>query len=96
MKIGRILSVEQLKSIHNKDKRKNNMGEKTFACTSNPLFFATVNGEKVVSNEWFVNKNDELIYDIKKNKWVNMGMYERNESSVTNDIYYFEEVTDNV
>lgn len=92
MKIGRILSVEQLKSIHNQDKRKNNMGEKAFACISNPLFFATVNGEKVVSNEWFVNKNDELIYDIKKNKWVNMGMYERNESSVTNDIYYFKEV----
>lgn len=91
MKVGRILSVEQLKSIHNQDKRKNNMGEKAFACTSNPLFFVTLDGEKVVTNEWFVNKNDELIYDIKKNKWVNMGMYERNESNVTNDIYYFEE-----
>lgn len=90
MNIERILSIVQLKSIHNQDKRKKNMGEKVFACTSNPLFFTTLDGEKVVTNEWFVNENNELIYDIKKNKWVNMGMYEKNESNVTNDIYYFE------
>lgn len=92
MKIERITNVPLLKSIHNPDKRKNNMGEKAFACTSNPLFFTTKNGEKIVTDEWFVNKNNELIYDIKKNKWVNMHMYEKNESTVTNDIYYFKEV----
>ncbi|MGL4695208.1 hypothetical protein [Enterococcus larvae] len=43
-----------------------------------------------MTNEWFVNHNNELIYDIKKNKWVNMDMYSRGESTVTDRIYYLE------
>ncbi|EJE1215418.1 hypothetical protein M4H13_002066 [Listeria monocytogenes] len=67
------------------------MGEKAFACTTNPLFFIAKNGEKVVTNEWFVNSTEnELIFDIKRNKWVNMEMYEDGISTVTDDIYYFE------
>ncbi|EJA1996771.1 hypothetical protein MWN86_002806 [Listeria monocytogenes] len=67
------------------------MGEKAFACTTNPLFFIAKNGEKVVTNEWFVNSTEnELIFDIKRNRWVNMEMYEDGISTVTDDIYYFE------
>lgn len=91
MMIMRVPSTGWLKWIHNPDKRKYNMGEKAFACTTNPLFFVTKQGEKVVTNEWFVNCNNELIYDIPKNKWVNMGMYTEGKSTVTDDIYYFEE-----
>lgn len=90
MVIGRISNVKQLKEKHSKDKRKYNLGEKAFACTSNPLFFETLKGDKVATNEWFVNNNNELIYDIKNNKWVNMDMYENGESTVTKNIYYFE------
>ncbi|EJB6196000.1 TPA: hypothetical protein ACVTGJ_002854 [Listeria monocytogenes] len=33
---------------------------------------------------------NELIFDIKRNRWVNMKMYEDGISTVTDDIYYFE------
>ncbi|MDT2824845.1 hypothetical protein [Vagococcus lutrae] len=87
--IERVESVEELRRMHSNDKKKYNTGENAFACTSNPLFFVTKQGEKIVTNEWFVNRNGELIYNIPKNKWVNMKMYENNESTVTNAIYYF-------
>lgn len=90
--IMRVPDTNWLKSIHNPDKRKNNMGEKAFACTTNPLFFITKQGEKIATNEWFVNYNNELIYDIPKNKWVNMRMYTDGTSTVTDDIYYFEDL----
>lgn len=92
MVIGRISNVKQLKEKHSKDKRKYNLGEKAFACTSNPLFLVTLEGEKIASNEWFININNELIYDIKNNKWINMEMYEKGESTVTKGIYYFENI----
>ncbi|HDU7471750.1 TPA: hypothetical protein RF440_003083 [Listeria monocytogenes] len=89
--IKRIKDLNHLKSIHTNDKRKYKMGEKAFACTTNPLFFIAKNGEKVVTNEWFVNSTEnELIFDIKRNRWVNMEMYEDGISTVTDDIYYFE------
>ncbi|HAA5590964.1 TPA: hypothetical protein REG82_002893 [Listeria monocytogenes] len=89
--IKRIKDLNHLKSIHTNDKRKYKMGEKAFACTTNPLFFIAKNGEKVVTNEWFVNSTkNELIFDIKRNRWVNMEMYEDGISTVTDDIYYFE------
>jgi len=91
MNIARVLNTEHLRSIHHPDKPKNNMGERAYACISNPLFFVTLDGEKITTNEWFVNLNGELIYNIKKNKWVNMAMYEKNESYITKDIYYFQE-----
>lgn len=91
--IKRVESLNELRDIHTNDKRKYNTGENAFACTSNPLFFITKQGEKVVTNEWFVNHNGELIYDIKMNKWVNMEMYENNESTVTDAIYYFKEAS---
>ncbi|EFR97185.1 Uncharacterised protein [Listeria ivanovii subsp. londoniensis] len=37
--IKRIKDLKDLKSIHTNDKRKYKMGEKAFACTTNPLFF---------------------------------------------------------
>ncbi|EGI1283587.1 hypothetical protein IF519_000951 [Listeria monocytogenes] len=89
--IKRIKDLNHLKSIHTNDKRKYKMGEKAFACTTNPLFFIAKSGEKVVTNEWFVNSTEnELIFDIKRNRWVNMEMYEDGISTVTDDIYYFE------
>ncbi|MBC6123111.1 hypothetical protein [Listeria seeligeri] len=93
--IKRIKDLNHLKSIHTNDRRKYNMGEKAFACTTNPLFFIAKNGEKVVTNEWFINRNNELVFDIKRNRWVNMNLYEETRgdcaSIVTDAIYYFED-----
>lgn len=88
--IKRVGSLQELKNIHNDDKKKFTLnGVNFFACTTNPLIFITKEGEKIVTNEWLVNNGGELIYNIKKNKWVNMKMYESDISTVTNDIYYF-------
>lgn len=88
--IKRIINTEHLRSIYTADRPKNNCDDivdgkrvRAHACTSNPLVFMNKEGKKIMTNEWFVNHNNELIYDIKKNKWVNMDMYSRGESTVT-------------
>ncbi|WP_086348512.1 hypothetical protein [Candidatus Enterococcus clewellii] len=95
--IKRIRDIEHLRLIYTADKPKNNCGDvidgklvRAFACTSSPLMFLDKEGRKIVTNEWFVNHNNELIYDIKKNNWVNMDMYSDNKSTVTDNIYYLE------
>lgn len=37
-----------------------------------------------VSNEWFINSHNELIYEEKSNKYFNLEMFENNESVVKN------------
>ena len=39
-----------------------------------------------VSNLWFINGNNELIYDIKKNIYINLNVYDTNES-LTKDVF---------
>lgn len=92
--IKRVESLQELKNIHNDDKKKFTLnGINFFACTTNPLIFITKEGEKIVTNEWFVNSGGELIYNIKRNRWINMDMYENGKSYVTDDIYYLQEAS---
>ncbi|WP_086350168.1 hypothetical protein [Candidatus Enterococcus clewellii] len=95
--IQRIRDAEHLRSIYTADKAKNNCGDvvdgklvRAFACTSNPLMFMDKEGRKIVTNEWFVNYKDELIFNIKKNYWINMKLYVTGESAITDRIYYLE------
>lgn len=39
-----------------------------------------------VSNLWFINGNNELIYDIKENIYINLNLYDTNES-LTKDVF---------
>ena len=39
-----------------------------------------------VSNLWFINGNNELIYDIKENMYINLNLYDTNES-LTKDVF---------
>lgn len=92
--IKRIESLQELKNIHSDDKKKFSVnGVNFFACTTNPLIFMTKEGERIVTNEWLVNSGGELIYNIKKNRWVNMKMYEDGKSYVTDAIYYLQEAS---
>jgi hypothetical protein len=42
-----------------------------------------------VSNEWFINNHNELIYEEKTNKYFNLEMFENDESIVKN-VYILE------
>ena len=42
-----------------------------------------------VSNEWFINSHNELIYEEKTNKYFNLEMFENDESVVKN-VYILE------
>lgn len=39
-----------------------------------------------VSNLWFINENNNLVYDIKENIYVDLNLYDKNES-ITKDIF---------
>ena len=39
-----------------------------------------------VSNLWFINENNELIYDINENIYINLNLYDKKES-LTKDIF---------
>ena len=42
-----------------------------------------------VSKEWFINNNNELIYEEKSNRYFNLELFEKNESVVKN-VYILE------
>lgn len=42
-----------------------------------------------VSNEWFINNHNELIYEEKNNRYFNLEMFKKNESAVKN-VYILE------
>ena len=44
-----------------------------------------------VSNEWFINSHNELIYEEKTNKYFKLEMFENNESAVKN-VYILEKL----
>lgn len=44
-----------------------------------------------VSNEWFINSHNELIYEEKDNKYFNLEMFENDESIVKN-VYILEKL----
>lgn len=39
-----------------------------------------------VSNLWFINGNNELIYDMKENIYINLNLYDKKES-LTKDVF---------
>lgn len=59
---------------------------KAHACVT-PLIIV-IGDKKIVTNEWFITQvNNELIYDIENNNWVNMDMFNEGDS-VCQEIYY--------
>lgn len=49
------------------------------------------NEDFFVSEEWFINNHNELIYEEKTNKYFNLEMFENNESTVKN-VYILEKL----
>ena len=47
------------------------------------------NEDFFVSKEWFMNDNNELIYEEKSNRYFNLELFEKNESVVKN-VYILE------
>lgn len=47
------------------------------------------NEDFFVSKEWFINNNNEIIYEEKNNRYFNLEMFENNESVVKN-VYILE------
>lgn len=47
------------------------------------------NEDFFVSKEWFMNDNNELIYEEKSNRYFNLELFEKNESIVKN-VYILE------
>lgn len=52
-----------------------------YYCKEPIVIFNKVYGLQV-SNLWFINKNNELIYDIKKNIYINLNLYDKKKSLI--------------
>lgn len=86
MKITEIKNSKQLLDSYTEDKKTKAVDlmegvglVKRMACTK--LLVLERDGKIITSNKWFVTwKENELIYDIKNNDWVNMDMFDRGES----------------
>ena len=56
------------------------------ACTK--MILLNIDGKPVVTDEWFITYGEnELIYHIQDNRWVNLNMFDDNTSYCT-EIYY--------
>ena len=84
------VNSEYLKNLYkNSNKIKNSRKYKNikYYCTE-PIIVERAK-EVYVSKEWFINSHDELIYITEKNRYFNLGMYNNNESFVS-DVYIIE------
>lgn len=86
MKVTSIKTAQQLIDAHTKDRKTakkgflNGVGLVNYhACTKTLVIER--DGKTIASNKWFITyEENELIYDIKGNNWVNLNMFENGES----------------
>ncbi|MCH4175906.1 MAG: hypothetical protein LKF43_00265 [Streptococcaceae bacterium] len=85
MKITEIKTSNQLHEIYTEDEPArvvdfvNEQYIKRFAC--NKILIINRNNELIATQRWFITRNNnELIYDIKNNDWVNLDMFDKGTS----------------
>lgn len=70
------------------DEDENGQKTKIMACTK-PLLLQTTRGIEF-TNHWFINHTNELIYDVQKNYYVNLTMFDNKNSHCTSIMYVTE------
>ena len=92
MKFVKINNSKELHSIYTPDKWTgkidyiNGVETEVFACVK-PMIIER-EGVPITTSEWFITSmNNELIYDVGYNRWVNLDMFDRGESYCS-EIYY--------
>lgn len=92
MKFRKIEKSSELHDIYTPDKETeayNDDGVVAGGCEK--VLVIRVKGKLISTSNWFITKrNNELIYEIEKNDWVNLTMFDNGES-VCDEIYYIYE-----
>lgn len=86
MKLKQLHSADDVQAIYTPDKPTHSLDFdsdiglfRPMACTT-PLFIKRDKG-LIIATEWFITKqHNELIYDIEKNNWVNLDLFEAGDS----------------
>lgn len=89
MKTVKVNSSKQLKDLFRPDKpTRGNLyrvdaNGHNYYCDSVEIVF-NVNGTQMISHKWFINSENELIYDIGKNWFMNLNMFDEGTSRMKN------------
>ena len=86
----RIVSSNDLKEAFRPDKktRFRDANGRNFACTTVVLQF-TAFDKRQETDEWFINSENELIFNLKENYFVNLDMFDEGESTMRNCTAYW-------
>ena len=91
MKFRRIEKSSELHDIYSPDKETEAYDEGKIAYGCDKVLVMRIKGKLISTSNWFITKRgNELIYEVEKNDWVNLTMFDNGES-VCDEIYYIYE-----